>query len=540
MVAIGEGSVWVGHGLRSRHWTAPVEPDATTTVSRGTNLELTVEADPNTEAVSLHIQPLSGLQLAEPLPLVSIGGNRWRLRFQWTQLGSHRLQLRYRQQGQWLIDAQAPCFVLVIHPQQHNFRMYTMIPRVSGHMGQWVQQLDRIRDLGFNTIHILPINQQDVTRSPYAATDPFEVDAAWLDPLSKGSGLSQWKHFVDQVQRRDMRLCLDLVVNHVGLNHAMVRQHPLWLHSDLHEPDGLRRAGWLSPAGWKTWRDLVLINYDTQPSSTRAELWQYMTEYGLSWSSFAAQCGGIIRLDNLHSSHPGFMRHLLSKIRQTFPDLCFLGELFGEEDQIDRMTRDLGINLLLATTWEHKFVPELRRYLTYLHRRSAQCAYYCPVNSHDSHAIPQEFGSMASAVPRLALSALFGTGARGLSQGVEYAIQTQIEFIGDPQPLDRDMDANLVDWVRRLNQLLDQSPELTESANLEFVDSEHPAVLAGFRHGKHHRLLGVINMDIVEPQAIEIRSLTGLSARCLLTGHPMTDGAIQLNPGQVCVFRWPT
>jgi hypothetical protein len=85
-----------------------------------------------------------------------------------------------------------------------------------------------------------------------------------------------------------------------------------------------------------------------------------------------------------------------------------LAEYFTDETTLLRTGPQWGLNLILATPWNHKFVPQLREYLNYIHSVSEHVRYFMPITSHDCGAPAQEFGSADSKDPSflLALDAL--------------------------------------------------------------------------------------------------------------------------------------
>lgn len=423
------------------------------------------------------------------------------------QSGLHRFKIKYRQGGSWYWD-QIPYSYFIVDPKRiQDMRIYTFIPTTSGHMGEWVEDLKRIKDLGFNTIHMLPLTKMDVSESPYAAVDLFDVDPAYLDPSDSRGGMRQFEKFVAEVNRLDLSLCLDLVLNNVGVHSKIARHRADWVVEDVHEKDGIKRAGWSDGKKWHKWVDLALINYDPVCNHSRQELWNYMTDYALFWSQYAAGTNGMIRLDNLHSSHETFMHTLLGRIRQAYPDLVILGELFDNEERTKKLVLDYGLHLILATPWEHKFVPELRKYLQHVHSQGDKLHYYFPISSHDSGSPAEEFGDVCSTIPRLVVSSLFGPGPSGITQGVEFGCKSSLEFIGRQQRLNLKLHEEIVKWIKQLNDLTEGNASFHFAGNLKMVDENHHAILGGCRMdpvSKEPRFFVFANLDVLGDQHMRV------------------------------------
>lgn len=452
--------------------------------------------------------------------------------------GLLRAKTRFRFGNEsWITDNTAYAYFLVDPRNAMSTRMYTLFPCCNGTIGEdWLKLLPQVADLGCNTIHLLPITAMGPSSSPYAASDLMQIDPGYTKAENPAARMQEFRDFVAACKDHGIRLCVDLVFNHLALNGSVARSHVDWLSEDATEPDGIKRSGWHDGHRWHKWEDLAFLNYRGFSESSREDLWRYMTDYGLFWSSFAAETGGMIRLDNLHSSTPEFMRHTLQIIRREYPDITVLAELFTSPEETVHLTYMYGINFLLATTWEHKFVPQLRRYLGFLHNGSPSLRYFSPVTSHDSGTPAQEFGSVLSTVPRLVMSTLMGPGPSGIVQGVENGLIEKVPWIGPPKRHDFGSDGKYSGLIRRLNSLLEGFPQLTEPGNISFIDGDHEAILAVVRKSADGSILVCANFDTVEDQQILlppevaekcakknlVNELSGTSFRELLDGYLLT------------------
>jgi len=381
------------------------------------------------------------------------------------------------------------------------------IPTVSGTVADWEADLKRIQDMGFNAIHLLPVTPLDTSESPYAAKDLFDIDASYLVEGTRQDGLTQFEEYVEAAKALNIRLCFDLVLNHVGVNSTMAQRAPDWIVPDQDQPDGLKRARFWSNQGWQTWDDLVLINYEHPSEAIRAEIWRYMTEYVLFWAKYGHETGGFVRFDNLHSSDAEFVQSVKLALRAEYPQLAVLAEFFTDERTLLDTIPKLELNLTLATPWNYKFVPELREYLNYIHRVSQQVRYFMPITSQDSGAPAQEFGTANSTVPRYVAAALLGTGATGVPQGVEFGEQSKIEFIGRKPKMAVPAKPRFANFIGRVNAILSDHKAFQSGGNCRFVDNGHPAVMAAFRSDPEAKELGflvICNFDTANPQSFTI------------------------------------
>jgi hypothetical protein len=406
----------------------------------------------------------------------------------------------------WRRDNVPDAWVLIDPPQVDALRVYTLIPTVSGTLADWTTDLKHISRMGFNAVHLLPITAMDVSESPYSAHDLFDIDRSYLSP-DAGDNLAQLDAFVTEAKKLGIRLIFDLVLNHVGTQSRMAAIAPDWISPDQNQPDGLMRARYWSGHAWINWNDLVLINYEHTSEAIRAEIRDYMIEYALFWASYADATGGLVRFDNLHSSDPVFVLALTAALHREYPGVGILAEYFTNESTLLRTGPQWGLNLHLATPWDCKFVPQLREYLTYIHRVSQHIRYFMPVTSHDSGSPAQEFGSVESTLPRYVAAALLGTGATGIPQGVEYGEKEKINFIGRRPRMNNPAQAIFADFIRRVNSILAEYPTFRRGDNCWFVDNGHDAIIAAFRRDSEPNTQGFLvlcNFDISKSQRITI------------------------------------
>ncbi len=436
--------------------------------------------------------------------------------------GLYRFRVKYSLNGgeKWFWDRVPHSTVLVDPGSLRTVRFYTLIPSASGTITDWTALLPGLASMGFDTLHLLPITPMGASQSPYSARHLFGVDDRYRDPAKPGTGLDQLEAFVTACRRTGLRLCLDLVLNHISPDSDLVNACPDWIVPDDGEPDGFKRAGCWHRQSWIRWEDLVSLHYDHPITHVRRGLWDYIKHYALFWSHYAAYTGGMVRFDNLHSSRGPFIAELSAALRQQHPDLAILGEYFTDELTLEKTVPEWGINLLLANSWEHPFGPALRHYIQYLHTVSGKLRHLCAVTTHDTGVPAQLFGADRSIIPRYAICALFTTGQTGLTQGAERGIAERVPFIGPPRRLDLAAGPDFRPTLADLNALLAEHPVLREAGNLEFVDSGHDAILAACRkplRGGANPFLLLANLDIHQVQHLSINlAAHGLPVPCVL------------------------
>ncbi len=432
---------------------------------------------------------------------------RFFLDYFFTKCGLYEFRIRYsHDRGKtWLWDSKPGRKVLVDPSGMRNLRMYTLIPSVSGTMTDWKKKLKEIKALNFNAVHLLPVTRMGKSESPYSAFDLFDIDPSYVDQNKGTGGLDQFEDFVEEAKKLDLKLYLDIVINHINPESIPAAECRNWIMKDSSESDGMKRAGCYHQNSWIRWDDLVLINYDNPDPGINYEIWNYMYHYVDFWANYADYTGGGLRFDNLHSSNPLFMMFLTGKLKGDYPDLILLGEYFTSTENFYKNVPEWQLNLILGNPWEYRLLPDLRKYLKKIHTQGG-LKYFLPLTTHDTGTPSQEYGSPCSTVPRYLTYSLLGTGQTGIVQGSETGIKEKIRFIGRQSDSLCDGDEDFRNEIKAINTILEKESIFHEIGNIRFVDNNHPAILAAIRSdikGDDAYLL-VANFDIFNSASIDL------------------------------------
>lgn len=448
-------------------------------------------------------------QTWQDIPFHSHSGHRYSLRIKFPHAGLFRFKVKYSYDGDslWYWDRVPYSCVLVDPTAMRGLRLYTLIPTATGTIREWERALYRIRDMGFDSVHLLPFTQMGRSLSPYSAADLFSIHPDFLDEGGKDKNLEQFERFVDLAVKLNIRLCLDLVLNHVAADSHVATTRPDWIITDEAEPDGLKRAGCWHMHSWIRWDDLVLINYDHPDRNVRKDIWNYMRSYALFWSNYAAYTGGIVRIDNLHSSNTHFIRHMSNALHHRFPDLVIFAEYFTDQVTLEKTVPLWRINLLLANIWEYPFTPQLRDYIRYVHQVSDRLRHLMMITTHDTGVPAQLFGSHDSIIPRHTVAALMGLGQVGMVQGVESGVENRLPFIGGMNRVPLETGRDYRPFIMRINEILMEHDAFQSGKNILFIDDNHPAIIGVCRLSPVTHtpaFLIFVNLDVQNEQTIHV------------------------------------
>ena len=120
-----------------------------------------------------------------------------------------------------------------------------------------IERLDEVKADGFNTLHVLPVNTPGKVKamgtagSVYAPLDLLELDPMLIDKNDPRSPKDQFKAFIDECHKRDIKVMLDLPS---CASYEMFLKHPEWMAM---ERDGLAKTpqGWNDIRMFQPWED---------------------------------------------------------------------------------------------------------------------------------------------------------------------------------------------------------------------------------------------------------------------------------------------
>ncbi len=120
-----------------------------------------------------------------------------------------------------------------------------------------IDRLDEIKAQGFNTFHVLPIHPAGKLKamgtagSLYSPKDLLAIDPTLIDKNDPRSPEEQFKAFIDECHKRDIKVMLDLPS---CASYDMFLEHPEWMAI---ERDGLAKTpqGWNDIRMFQPWQD---------------------------------------------------------------------------------------------------------------------------------------------------------------------------------------------------------------------------------------------------------------------------------------------
>jgi glycosidase len=307
-----------------------------------------------------------------------------------------------------------------------------------------ITKLDYLKELGVNTIWVTPMLENNMYMSyhGYAATNLYRID-----PRLGTNDL--YKFLVDEAHKREIKIILDHVSNHIGINHAWMKQLPFddWINGKPgnHKPANHNKMTFLDihsdsisvSETWEGWFE----DYMPDLNQRNEFLKNYLIQNTIWWIEYSGIDG--IREDTYPYVDQKFLSEWAKKILVEYPNFNIVGEVWSGVPAFlagyqtkSKIPRKFDSNLPVVT--DFGLADALRKYLSgekdlreVFNTFAQDNLYYDPNNLLvflDNHDIPralfvanQDFQKF-----KIALTLLLTT--RGIPQ-IFYG--TEIGIVGD-------------------------------------------------------------------------------------------------------------
>ncbi len=150
----------------------------------------------------------------------------------------------------------------MINKDNKYYFIYNFFPLLYGEMKKWKSKLIDIKDMGFNIVYLNPIYQSGFSGSLYAVKEYFKIDGRFGKEDSVEKNIEVLKDFLKVAHDLDLKVILDLVINHTSIDCPLVKEKPEWY---MLKDDNVVHPGAFEGNNWIEWGDLARINNEYSP-----------------------------------------------------------------------------------------------------------------------------------------------------------------------------------------------------------------------------------------------------------------------------------
>ncbi|HLI12556.1 MAG TPA: maltotransferase domain-containing protein [Alphaproteobacteria bacterium] len=362
-------------------------------------------------------------------------------------------------------------------------RIYNLFPLLVGPIEAWSAQLPRVDRMGFDWIYLNPFHYPGFSGSLYAIKDPYRLHDLFA---AGGDGEAALTRFVADAERREIRVMMDLVVNHTAKDAVLVGAHPEWYRRDatgeLYSPRAIDPGDTTKVT---VWGDLAELDYER--AGARAGLIDYWLAYlrhyiGLGFRGF--------RCDAAYKVPAEVWAALIAGARREAPDVVFFAETLGCGTSEVQELREAGFDYLFNSSkwWDFRADWLLDQYDAF--RRIAPSISF--PESHDTERLaaegatddPDRIAQLAKF--RYLFAACFSTGVM-MPIGYEYGFRKRLDVVRT-RPEDWEEPAiDISDFIAAANGMKRAFPALSQEGPQRRISAPQGRIVALLRRTEDRR-----------------------------------------------------
>ncbi len=366
--------------------------------------------------------------------------------------------------------------------------------------------LPEIARMNFDVVYLPPIHpigrkfRKGVNNA--LQCQPGDVGSPWAVGSDEGGHkavhpdlgtLQDFRDFVWRCGELGMEVALDIAFQ-CAPDHPYVKEHPQWFNW---RPDGTVQYAENPP---KKYQDILPFNFECDDWQS---LWEELKSIFIFWIEQGVK---IFRVDNPHTKPFEFWRWCITEIKKEHPDVIFLAEAFTRPKRKYRLAKGGFTQGYTYFTWRNSR-DELRSYVEELaHTEVAE--YFWPNFWPNTPDILHDYivhGGRNASICRLVLAATLSSNWGQYGPAFEL-IETE-PFPGKEEynhnekyqlkNWDWDRPGNIKHLIARVNYIRKTNPALRRTRNIQFVDTDNPALIAYVKQtsDRSNQILTVVNFD---------------------------------------------
>jgi len=346
-------------------------------------------------------------------------------------------------------------------------KLYNLFPRYYSDFSEWGTNFSHIKKMGFNSIYINPIHYPGFSGSLYAPKDYYTLNVNFIDTSDSRSPLEQLKSIIQEAHNLDLKIIMDLVINHSAKDNPLTIEHSSWYVHDKN--NNLVSPGAWENGHWNSWGDLA--QFDHSDSIDKEQLWQYFLDIILYYSNLGFDG---FRADAAYQIPSELWTWLIRNAKSKYPDLIFIAESLGcrLEESIKLAKVDFDYLCNSAKWWDFKeswFIDQYNNIAPY----TKSIAF---PESHDTIRIATEYEDI-NAIKRLISFTGLISSAWMITSGTEYGWKNKPDALKTTPADQEECNYNFILLITNINKLRDTYSMLNMEGILKIISSCNTNIL---------------------------------------------------------------
>lgn len=348
-----------------------------------------------------------------------------------------------------------------------NVLGYNLFVPLLGNIKNWYSHIDRIKKIGFQWVYINPITYTGFSGSLYATKYYYKYNPAFFTSSEKNIAEKEIKDFALYCKKNDIKLMIDLVINHSSKDCNLIEEHFEWYK--------LKDGKLVSPGAWDNgkwieWGDLASFNNEKIILNENNEeienpIWNYWNELikhnlELGFSGF--------RCDAAYKIPKELWQYLISNVKKENKEIIFFAESLGcsLEDTKDLIEAGFDYVASSAKWWDYESEWFIEQY----DLARENCKQIAFPSNHDTERLITEYKGNIWKLKQTFLFTAIVCDMWMITLGDEYGFNKRCKVVSGNEKDFEKINFDLSEYIKDMNDYIKKNHILSNCGKIVSLD----------------------------------------------------------------------
>lgn len=348
-----------------------------------------------------------------------------------------------------------------------NILGYNLFVPLLGNIKNWYSHIDRIKKIGFQWVYINPITYTGFSGSLYATKYYYKYNPAFFTSPEKDIAEKEIKDFVLYCKNNNIKLMIDLVINHSSKDCNLVEEHFEWYK--------LKDGKLVSPGAWDNgkwieWGDLASFNNERiilNENNEKIEnpIWNYWKELikhnlELGFSGF--------RCDAAYKVPKELWQYLISDAKKENKDIIFFAESLGCSLEDTKNLIEAGFDYVASSAkwWDYESEWFIEQY----DLARENCKQIAFPSNHDTERLITEYKGNIWKLKQTFLFTAIVCDMWMITLGDEYGFNKRCKVVTGSEKDFEKINFDLSEYIKNMNDYIKKNHILSNCGKIVSLD----------------------------------------------------------------------
>lgn len=348
-----------------------------------------------------------------------------------------------------------------------NILGYNLFVPLLGNIKNWYSHIDRIKKIGFQWVYINPITYTGFSGSLYATKYYYKYNPAFFTSPEKDIAEKEIKDFILYCKNNNIKLMIDLVINHSSKDCNLVEEHFEWYK--------LKDGKLVSPGAWDNgkwieWGDLASFNNERIILNENNEeienpIWNYWKELikhnlELGFSGF--------RCDAAYKVPKELWQYLISDAKKENKDIIFFAESLGCSLEDTKNLIEAGFDYVASSAkwWDYESEWFIEQY----DLARENCKQIAFPSNHDTERLIAEYKGNIWKLKQTFLFTAIVCDMWMITLGDEYGFNKRCKVVEGSEKDFEKINFDLSEYIKNMNDYIKKNHILSNCGKIVSLD----------------------------------------------------------------------